>query len=55
MDENKSNLPATTKKGNLKRYEDDSKYFSFPNSPASNTMINVVSHAGDLETFANRL
>ena len=55
MDENISNLPATTKKGNLKRYEDDSKYFSFPNSPASNTMINVVSHAGDLETFANRL
>lgn len=55
MDENKSILPATTKKGNLKRYEDDSKYFSFPNSPASNTMINVVSHAGDLETFANRL
>lgn len=55
MDENKTTLPATTKKRNLKSFEDKSKYFSFPNSPASNTMINVVSHAGNLENFANRL
>lgn len=55
MDENKTTLPVTTKKRNLKSFEDKSKYFSFPNSPASNTMINVVSHAGNLENFANRL
>ena len=40
------------KKGSKK---EESKFFSFPNSPASNTMISVVSHAADLETFANRL
>lgn len=55
MDENKNNLPETSKKGNIKNADDKSKFFSFPNSPASNTMINVVSHAGNLETFANRL
>ena len=44
MDENKSNLPATTRKGTLKNNEDNGKFFKFPNSPASNTMINVVSH-----------
>ena len=55
MDENITTLPATTKKRNLKSFEDKSNYFSFPNSPASNTMINVVSHAGNLENFANRL
>ena len=55
MDENKSNLPATTRKGTLKNNEDNGKFFKFPNSPASNTMINVVSHVGNLETFANRL
>ncbi len=55
MDENKTTLPSTTKKNNLKNSDDESKFFSFPNSPASNTMINVVSHAGNLETFANRL
>lgn len=55
MDKKKSNLPATTKKNDLKNHDDESKFFSFPNSPASNTMINVVSHAGNLDTFANRL
>lgn len=55
MDENTKNLPEISKKSNPKNYDDESKYFSFPNSPASNTMINVVSHAGNLENFANRL
>ena len=55
MDDIKTNLPANTKKKNLKNADEESKFFSFPNSPASNTMINVVSHAGNLETFANRL
>ena len=55
MDENKSNLPATTKKGTLTNNEDNGKFFKFPNSPASNTMMNVVSHVGNLGTFANRL
>lgn len=50
-----SNLPATTKKGTLKNNEDNDKFFKFPNSPASNQMINVVSHVGNLENFANRL
>ena len=49
MDENKSNLPATTRKGTLKNNEDNGKFFKFPNSPASNTMINVVSHVGWFE------
>lgn len=55
MDENKTTLPVPVKKGNLKNSDDESKWFSFPNSPASNTMINVVSHAGNLPTFADRL
>lgn len=55
MDEKESNLPATTKKKTLKNNDDDRKWFSFPNSPASNTVISVVSHAGDLETFGKRL
>ena len=55
MDENTKNLPEISKKSNPKNYDDESKFFSFPNSPASNTMINVVSHAGNLENFANRL
>lgn len=55
MDENKTNLPAKTKKGSIKKNEDTSKWFSFPNSPASNTVISVVSHVGDLETFGKRL
>ena len=50
MDEKETNLPATTKKKTLKNNEDDRKWFSFPNSPASNTVISVVSHVGDLET-----
>ena len=54
MDENKTNLPATSKRNTLKS-EDDSKWFSFPNSPASNTVVSVVSHVGDLETFGKRL
>ena len=37
MDEKETNLPANTKKKNLKNNEDDRKWFSFPNSPASNT------------------
>ncbi len=55
MDENKSNLPAAAGNKSLKNSEEQSKFFRYPNSPASNTMINVVSHAGNLETFANRL
>ena len=55
MDENKTNLPAQTKKGSIKKSQDTSKWFSFPNSPASNTVISVVSHVGDLETFGKRL
>ena len=55
MDEKETNLPATTKKKTLKNNEDDRKWFSFPNSPASNTVISVVSHVGDLETFGKRL
>ena len=55
MDETKTNLPATTKKRALQNNDDNSKYFKMPNSPASNTMLNVVGHAGNLETFANRL
>ena len=55
MDETKTNLPATTKKRALQNTDDNSKYFKMPNSPASNTMLNVVGHAGNLETFANRL
>ncbi len=54
MDENKTNLPATSKRNTLKS-EDESKWFSFPNSPASNTVVSVVSHVGDLETFGKRL
>lgn len=34
---------------------EESKFFTFPNSPASNQMLNVVGHAGNLETFAQRL
>lgn len=49
------NLPATSTSGKLSNTEDDSKFFTFPNSPASNTMINVVSHSSNLDTFANRL
>ena len=55
MDEKETNLPATTKKNTLKNNDDDRKWFSFPNSPASNTVISVVSHVGDLETFGKRL
>ncbi len=55
MDENKNNLPAESKKGRLRKSEDSAKWFSFPNSPASNTVFGVVSHAGTLETYANRL
>ena len=55
MDENKTNLPAKPKKGTPRNNEDNGKFFKFPNSPASNTMINVVSHAGNLENFADRL
>lgn len=42
-------LPITPRK------KKDDKYFTMPNSPASNTMINVVSHAGDLDLFGQRL
>lgn len=31
------------------------KYFPMPNSPASNTMINIVSHADNLELFGERI
>ena len=55
MDENKTNLPAQVNKKTLKTNEDDKKWFSFPNSPASNTVISVVSHVNDLETFGKRL
>ncbi len=49
------NLPVATRKVQKRKSDDNEKFFRFPNSPASNTMINVVSHANDLETFANRL
>lgn len=55
MEENKTNLPAAAGNKSLKNSEEQSKFFRYPNSPASNTMINVVSHAGNLETFASRL
>lgn len=53
--ETDENLPAVTTSRSVGKSEENSKFFSFPNSPASNTMISVVSHVGNLETFANRL
>lgn len=35
--------------------KDTSKFFKFPNSPASNQMMNTVSHAGNLEDFSHRI
>ncbi|MCQ2598500.1 MAG: hypothetical protein MJ181_11715 [Treponema sp.] len=53
--DNDENLPAVNNTREVGDTDKNSKFFSFPNSPASNTMFNVVSHAGNLETFANRL
>lgn len=33
----------------------DGDYFRYPNSPASNQMMNVISHVGDLDSFQKRL
>lgn len=57
MGESQSKELTTTEKKQVsqKRNDDESKFFTFPNSPASNQMLNVVSHAGNLDTFAARL
>lgn len=35
--------------------KNDDKFLKFPNSPASNQMMTVVSHAGNLEDFSHRI
>ena len=53
--ENEENLPAVSSGTRVGQKQDYDKFFTMPNSPASNTMINVVSHASDLEVWGSRI
>ncbi len=49
------NITPTIDASKSLQKKDEQKFFSFPNSPASNSMINIVSHADNLEAFAERM